>query len=118
MLKKWDDKAYDHMASSILDAFSSWSQNNLDLSVPIGNVQDYYGFVYTDTSNYAGLWCCNKECHYLWMPNLTLSCLAYDEDMTMFVVFENEWQEEVRIPIGSLSREDIELLPPMSIFTE
>lgn len=52
------------------------------------------------------------------MPNPTLSCLAYDEDMTMFAVFENEWQEEVRIPIGSLSREDIELLPPMSIFTE
>lgn len=115
-LTEWDNSVYSMLESKILDSFSRWRKQNLDVAEYVKNEKDYFGFAYNDTSDFAGLWCCSKECRYKWIPNYVFQCLVYDEDFVMYALFDNKWNETRRVPIGYLDSDEIEQLSEMRIF--
>ena len=75
-LTVWDFTVYNTLESKILDSFSNWRKQNLDVTEYVQNEKDYFGFAYNDTSDFAGLWCCSKECHYKWIPEYVFQGLV------------------------------------------
>lgn len=116
-LTVWDFTVYNTLESKILDSFSNWRKQNLDVTEYVQNEKDYFGFAYNDTSDFAGLWCCSKECHYKWIPEYVFQGLVYDEDFIMYAIFDNKWNETRRVPIGCLDSDEVWQLSEMRTFS-
>ncbi|MFR3441772.1 MAG: hypothetical protein ACLUOO_13050 [Coprococcus sp.] len=116
-LTVWDFTVYNTLESKILDSFSNWRKQNLDVTEYVQNEKDYFGFAYNDTSDFAGLWCCSKECHYKWIPEYVFQGLVYDEDFIMYAIFDNKWNETRRVPIGCLDGDEVWQLSEMRTFS-
>ena len=48
-LTVWDFTVYNTLESKILDSFSNWRKQNLDVTEYVQNEKDYFGFAYNRT---------------------------------------------------------------------
>lgn len=54
-LTVWDFTVYNTLESKILDYFSNWRKQNLDVTEYVQNEKDYFGFAYNDTSDFGAV---------------------------------------------------------------
>jgi hypothetical protein len=97
LLKEWDFKEFDRIKYQLILGFANYLESR-DIEINRRDIDETFGFAYTSSGVYAGLWACNG---YKLAHNKDFNSfegIVIDEELQSYLMFDNAEEKSILIP--------------------